>query len=130
MFPHCPRRKIKRQFPFLRCHHFAIFGVGRIGKFEPRFKPREMTEGWVQPGGHHSACGCKPQGHVLKGFYFLILLWNPDSGNLRLSHLSERTQNSKTNVIGGLKINTPGSQQKRQGESIYEYLKDHTSKEE
>lgn len=24
-FLHCPRKKIKRQFPFLRCHHFAIF---------------------------------------------------------------------------------------------------------
>lgn len=129
-FLHCPRKKIKRQFPFLRCHHFAIFGVGRTGKLEPRFRAREATQGWVQPEGHHSAYGCKPQGHVPKGFYFLIPLWEPDSRNLRLSYIWERTQNSKTNVIEGLKINTPGSQQKRKGESIYEYLKDHTSKEE
>ena len=121
-----PTKKNKK-FPFLRCHHF---GVGRTGKFELRFRPREVTQGWVQPEGHHSAYGCKPQGHVPKNFYSLIPLWEADSRNLWLSYIWERTQNSKTNGIEGLKINTLGSPQKRQGESIYEYLKDHTSKEE
>lgn len=61
-----------------------------------------------------TAYRCEPQGYVPKGFYFLTPLWELDSRNFPLSYIGERIQNSKTDVIEGLKINTPGSQQKRQ----------------
>lgn len=112
-----PEKNKKDQFASLRCHSFVLPGIKRTGKPELRFGPSEVTQGQFSWEDTIVVCGCKPQGHLPKGFYFLRPLWKPGSRNLLLSHIWKKIQKSKTDVTVALKINTPGSQQKKAGKT-------------